>query len=389
MWDNASGLDVITIESNSAANAIYINANGYVGVGNSTPAARLDVSGDALINGMTVGHGGGNDEWNTVLGVNAFVSNTEGYSNVAIGYKALYSNQSCWNVAIGNHTLELSLHAIDNVAIGHAALCYSTSGDYNTAVGSASLLSNETGSKNSAFGTEALYYNTSGYSNTGIGYCSLRKSGTFWQNTAVGAYSLDTNTNNYNTAVGYNTGQNNSGYFNTTCLGIDATATASNMVRIGNQYVGTIGGQVGWTTLSDGRFKEDVREEVPGLIFISKLRPVNYRIDREAVNSYVGLDARRENILLKDPDAEFLTGDRYSPVTTGFIAQEVEAAARSCGFDFSGVDAPDNPNDLYGLRYAEFVVPLVKAVQELKSENDEQQEEIEALKARIAELEKK
>jgi hypothetical protein len=50
---------------------------------------------------------------------------------------------------------------------------------------------------------------------------------------------------------------------------------------------------------------------------------------------------------------------------TGFIAQEVERAAAELGFDFSGVDKPKNERDLYGLRYAEFVVPLVKAVQEL------------------------
>ena len=35
------------------------------------------------------------------------------------------------------------------------------------------------------------------------------------------------------------------------------------------------------------------------------------------------------------------------------------------GYDFSGVDAPKNDKDIYGLRYSEFVVPLVKAVQEL------------------------
>ncbi len=39
-------------------------------------------------------------------------------------------------------------------------------------------------------------------------------------------------------------------------------------------------------------------------------------------------------------------------------------------YDFSGVDAPKNQNDLYGLRYDEFVVPLVKAVQELAIKND-------------------
>jgi trimeric autotransporter adhesin len=49
---------------------------------------------------------------------------------------------------------------------------------------------------------------------------------------------------------------------------------------------------------------------------------------------------------------------------TGFIAQEVEQAAKDAGYNFSGIDKPKNENDLYGLRYAEFVVPLVKAMQE-------------------------
>jgi trimeric autotransporter adhesin len=64
---------------------------------------------------------------------------------------------------------------------------------------------------------------------------------------------------------------------------------------------------------------------------------------------------------LRKKDSEALKGKMLQ---TGFIAQEVEVAAKSVGFDFSGVDAPKNENDFYGLRYAEFVVPLVKAVQE-------------------------
>ena len=57
---------------------------------------------------------------------------------------------------------------------------------------------------------------------------------------------------------------------------------------------------------------------------------------------------------------------------TGFIAQEVEQAAEQTGFDFSGVGKPKSisniqhlTSNIYGLRYAEFVVPLVKTTQEL------------------------
>ena len=52
-------------------------------------------------------------------------------------------------------------------------------------------------------------------------------------------------------------------------------------------------------------------------------------------------------------------------------------------YDFSGVDAAKNDKDLYGLRYAEFVVPLVKAVQELSKMNDEKDETLDDLKAKF------
>ncbi|HLF65296.1 MAG TPA: hypothetical protein VI603_16135 [Saprospiraceae bacterium] len=57
----------------------------------------------------------------------------------------------------------------------------------------------------------------------------------------------------------------------------------------------------------------------------------------------------------------------------------MEEATRETGYNFSGVDAPKNGNDLYGLRYSVFVVPLVKAVQE-------QQVMIEVLQAENAKL---
>ena len=75
------------------------------------------------------------------------------------------------------------------------------------------------------------------------------------------------------------------------------------------------------------------------------------------------------------PVAQHQNTTRY----TGFIAQEVEQAAKNVNFDFSGIDKPKQEvgngqqatgngqqvTDYYGLRYAEFVVPLVKAKQEL------------------------
>ena len=61
---------------------------------------------------------------------------------------------------------------------------------------------------------------------------------------------------------------------------------------------------------------------------------------------------------------------------TGLIAEEVEAIVKKTGYVFSGVDAPENENDPYGIRYAEFVVPLVKGMQELTARLEEHEQKI-------------
>ena len=85
----------------------------------------------------------------------------------------------------------------------------------------------------------------------------------------------------------------------------------------------------------------------------------------------------------KDESADYHEKYDIEKITqTGFLAQDVEAAAKSVGYDFNGVEAPKNGEGLYKLRYAEFVVPLVQAVKELSKENEE-------LKARLKALEDK
>jgi len=71
---------------------------------------------------------------------------------------------------------------------------------------------------------------------------------------------------------------------------------------------------------------------------------------------------------------------------TGFIAQEVEAVAQKVGYNFSGVDKPKNEGDTYSLRYAEFVVPLVKSVQELSAENTQLKAEMALVKKQLEDL---
>ena len=124
--------------------------------------------------------------------------------------------------------------------------------------------------------------------------------------------------------------------------------------------------------MSDGRFKRNVKENIPCLDFIKRLRPVTYTWDLDGLDAFMGV--KDESI---DPKERAAMVQVYH---TGFIAQEVEAAAQACGFNFDGIHHPANEKDLYSLAYGQFVVPLVKAVQE-------QQQIIEKEKTKLQEQE--
>ena len=71
---------------------------------------------------------------------------------------------------------------------------------------------------------------------------------------------------------------------------------------------------------------------------------------------------------------------------SGFIAQEVEKAANEVNYNFDAIHKPENENDNYSLAYGQFVVPLVKAVQELSKQNEEQLKINDSLKKEINDL---
>jgi hypothetical protein len=277
--------------------------------------------------------------YNSFFGAFSGRSNSSGYFNTAVGASSLFSNFS------GTY----------NTAAGYVALYYNSSGAYNNASGAFALYNNSTGSFNTATGTDALALNTTGFYNTASGNRSL------YANTTGG----------YNSAFGYNAGPTVNNLSNTTAIGNGAKTSASNQVRIGNSSVTSIGGQVSWSTLSDGRFKRDIKENVSGLDFINQLRPVTYIVDTEAYDAFLGIP---DSLRQKQSSAR-----KAAIRQTGFIAQEVEAAINKTGFVFHGVEVPQNENDHYSIRYAEFVVPLVKAVQELTVKAEAQQKKIDLL----------
>jgi hypothetical protein len=247
--------------------------------------------------------------------------------------------------------------------VGYKSLLQNTNGTSNTATGYQALMSNISGNQNTALGYTALDQSTTGHVNTGIGYNALGTNITGTANTAIGALSDVTTSNLGNaTAIGYFTFVN-----------------ASNKVVIGSTAVTVIGGQVGWSTLSDGRFKENIKENVPGLDFITKLKPVTYtlnigKLDRHLVQEMP--DSVQQKYLKEKED----NSNASSIIHTGFVAQDVEKITKELGYHFDGVNVPTNNTDNYSISYSQFVVPLVKAVQEQQKMITEQQNEIDLLK---------
>lgn len=378
--------------------------------------------------------------WNTGLGTWALINNTTGAQNTAVGVQAMWYNQTgsnntavgSWslagtyqlnaasnNSAFGYHSLGVNL-ANQNNAFGYNALSRNTTGTGNAAFGSSSLETNVTGNGNSAFGNEALRNNKTfsnnafgssaafnletGAHNCAFGTYALLHNVVGNSNTAMGNFALDfaLNANNVGlgmyagidsdhsndcTYLGYNANNDTylNAYSNSTVVGSGARMTASNQVILGNSSVTSIGGFANWTNISDGRFKKDVAENVPGLVFIKKLRPITYHLDASGLAEYLHEDVENGRAGEKQAAANDLAKkarlEKESQLETGFIAQEVESVARELGYDFSGVDKPQNATDLYGLRYAAFTVPLVKAVQELDAENTDLKIQLATLQA--------
>ena len=380
----------------------YDNTNTSIGYqslrGSDTPSANTGIANTAIGRDALYSNTSGNS--NTASGKGALYSNTTGFQNTANGINALYSNTTGnSNIAIGGGALKSNVAGSIGVAIGIFSQLYAnnTETSYfntNTSIGSYSLCgsetpANNTGIENTAIGQYALYSNTAGNNNTATGNYTLRNNTTGNENTAIGILALHLNTTgsfntasgsgalynnttgNSNTAIGRNALSSGDAFSNSTAIGYNAQVTASNMIRLGDANITSINGAVAFTVVSDGRFKKDILENVSGLSFIMKLRPVTYHLDMDKMA-----------VFMKTPDnlrERASEASKEKVLQTGFIAQEVESVAQELGYDFSGIDKPENENDYYGLRYAEFTVPLVKAVQE-------QQKMIESLNEEILQL---
>ena len=282
--------------------------------------------------------------------INTCLNNNES-DNTATGVFSLYTNSGYRNTATGVYTLFNSYGA------------YYNSANDNTVNGAQAMYANVFGGFNTAVGNYALYGDDGAYYNTAVGYAA----GMFYQN------------GDNNVFLGANVDVNGDGYTNDMAIGQGTLCTDANQVRIGNSSTVSIGGYSNWSNLSDVRVKKNIKQNVPGLAFINKLQPITYNLDLNTADKII------QRPLMKNKDGKFMqltkqeSDERKAKeqiIYTGFAAQDVEKKSKELNYNFSGVDAAKNNKDLYALRYAEFVVPLVKAVQELSVKNEKLKNEI-------------
>jgi trimeric autotransporter adhesin len=257
------------------------------------------------------------------------------------------------------------------------ALARVTVAQMNTSLGTGALQSNTTGNNNTAIGFEALFGNTEGIENTATGVLALRHNATGGSNTAIGFEALIGNTTgNFNTAVGINALQSNGtgsentaiGFVadvgandltNATAIGFGAIVTASNKVRLGNNSVTVIEGQVAFTASSDKTQKENL-QPVDGEEVLGKIR---------------GFELSSWNFIGHDPK-KFR---HYGP-----MAQDFFAAFGHDGIGQIGSETTINSGDMAGI-----LMIAVQALEKRTAELKQKEAHITVLESKVEQLEAK
>jgi len=313
-----------------------------------------------------------------------------------------------------------------NTSFGLNSLICISSGGYNTGFGFNTLNNKTSGARNTAFGAQAIAASNNS-NNTGIGRLAGFNVGGYAGGTHIGAqagryadhctitvgFQAGYYSQNYAVSVGHRAGVDNGAA--TVAVGFKAKEsggpadsvffssfagqlnTIGAKAVLGGHYTGRYSGGavnntlvgwysyqvngyggndqsllgrgnnnayncvfVGWTNVSDCRDKTNIQPLTNlGLNFIRKLNPVKYKWDRR--QNYVdecGFEYGVKDGTLKQDKVQY-----------GFLAQEIEFAAKSLGQNFDAVTY-DNFRDQYTVNYLDMVASLTKALQEINNDLD-------------------
>jgi hypothetical protein len=308
------------------------------------------------------------------MGQSALQSASTSSNSTAIGFQALLNNNGSNNTAVGTDSLKANTTGVNNVAMGKCSLFTNTTASCNTAVGFCSLKDNTTGALNTA-----------------VGFCALRSNTTGGCNVFVGVLAGETvTTGGKNTGIGYDVGGSGS-YSNKIMVGYQVSVSndGNDEIVIGREIAG-LGGQsftfgkpsnkvyniftsnASWTRLSDERLKTNIKTSNLGLDFINRLQPKTYQwrpsydVDPTLVNDYNEVNQMDTEVKMN-----------------GLIAQEVKQALLDSGVSETDLETygvwTEQQDGAQAISREMFIMPLINAIKELKTQNEDLKSRIEAL----------
>jgi hypothetical protein len=395
----AGAVSTNTVVGNGALNANTtgqdVTAIGYQAYRNGTASYQTAIGFGAMSTGVITG------TQSVAVGRYALNSLTSGNDNVAVGDSALTRNTSGGsNVAIGRDALAFNLSASNNTAVGYQAGYTNTTAQFSTFIGAASGYAT-TGERNTFVGQGSGTTNSSGTYNTFLGQYSGGDMTTGSKNSILGRYNGNQNSLDIRTASNYivlsdgdgnprgvfdssgnllvgsplNGGQTGVGIFTQTaasdCLTANATnasftsaivnirttrnttdgtfkaiqyyndgATAQKFYVIDSGAIYSTSTTI--TSISDQRFKENIKDIDVGLDAVMALKP----------RRFDWIDGKGE--------------DRKNAV--GFIAQEMQTVLPDLISIYE--QSPEDTTEYLAIRQSDLIPTLVKAIQELKAEFD-------------------
>ncbi|HLY18991.1 MAG TPA: tail fiber domain-containing protein [Bryobacteraceae bacterium] len=378
----SSGAGTVNIAT-GGTNSVTVNSNGNVGIGTSSPAATLEVNGNAQVDGGNILAKGSvpviqfpvSGSENFGAGLGALPQSITGTGDTALGDYALQVNTSgSFNTAVGNGALTSNTTGSSNTASGNGALFANTAGSSNTASGYGALVDNTSGSANTAGGYDALSNNTTGNYNTATGNSAMFGNTTGLNNTGLGADTLYANiSGNNNIAVGYQAGYNVLAS-NNIQIGNQGTGADSGTIRIGTPGTQTTafiagistsnvtgatvqvspGGQLG-IAVSSRRYKEDIHDMGETSSGLMRLRPVTFRYKKAF-------------------------DDGSQPVQYGLIAEEVAEV-------YPDLVARSADGQIETVKYQLLDPMLLNELQKQNATITAQKEQIRTLEERLARIE--
>jgi len=297
---------------------------------------------------------------NVFVGIDSGKATTDGPSNVYLGYQAGFTNISGdRNIAIGDQAVYTSDTENDNIGIGKDALGGPIAGgEFNVAVGQ--------------FAGDAI---TSGDYNVLMGYIAGGQINSGTMNVCIGKDSGKVLTSGEeNVCIGDKAGDAISSGDKNICVGPNAdvsTNTGDNAIVIGHNIAGAVNdfsfgkasnivsndfdSDADWSRSSDVRLKTNIESTTLGLNFINDLRPVKF-------------NWKPSYEVPKEMKAEYNVENQKNLdyVSHGFIAQEVKEAIDKHGdTTFGGWHLDKTDNETQRVKKNMFIMPLIKAVQEL------------------------